>query len=97
MLNNNVISLQDTKLTFARGENSQSDLNNLRTTGLYRYGVNTVSNLPTYETDSFFVLVIEFYTTYVLQLYIGFHNTATQSCYVRSLWNTQWKSWLKLS
>lgn len=96
-LNTNVTNLQNTKLTFARAENPQSDLNNLRATGLYRYGVSTVSNLPTYDTDSFFVLVIEFSATYILQVYIGFYDTTTQSCHIRALWGTQWKSWRELS
>ena len=96
-LNTNVTNLQNTKLTFARAENPQSDLNNLRATGLYRYGVSTVSNLPTYDTDSFFVLVIEFSATYILQVYVGFYDTATQSCHIRALWGTQWKSWRELS
>ena len=95
--NTNVTNLQNTKLTFARAENPQSDLNNLRATGLYRYGVSTVSNLPTYDTDSFFVLVIEFSATYILQVYVGFYDTATQSCHIRALWGTQWKSWRELS
>lgn len=97
VLNTNVTNLQNTKLTFARAENPQSDLNNLRATGLYRYGVSTVSNLPTYDTDSFFVLVIEFSATYILQVYIGFYDTTTQSCHIRALWGTQWKSWRELS
>ena len=96
-LNTNVTNLQNTKLTFARAENPQSDLNNLRATGLYRYGVSTVSNLPTYDTDSFFVLVIEFSATYILQVYIGFYDTTTQSCHIRALWGNQWKSWRELS
>ena len=96
-LNTNVTNLQNTKLTFARAENPQSDLNNLRATGLYRYGVSTVSNLPTYDTDSFFVLVIEFSATYILQVYIGFYDTTTQSCHIRALWGAQWKSWRELS
>ena len=96
-LNTNVTNLQNTKLTFARAENPQSDLNNLRATGLYRYGVSTVSNLPTYDTDSFFVLVIEFSATYILQVYIGFYDTMTQSCHIRALWGNQWKSWRELS
>ena len=90
-------NLDTSKLTFARAENPQSDLNNLRATGLYRYGVSTVSNLPTYDTDSFFVLVIEFSATYILQVYIGFYDTTTQSCHIRALWGTQWKSWRELS
>ncbi len=95
-LNTKTNNLDTSKLTFARAENPQSDLNNLRATGLYRYGVSTVSNLPTYDTDSFFVLVIEFNTTFILQIYVGFYDTATQSCHVRALWGTMWKSWLKL-
>ena len=97
VLNTNVANLQNTKLTFTRAENPQTDLNNLRATGLYRYGVSTVSNLPTYDTDSFFVLVIEFSAIYILQVYIGFYDTTTQACFVRALWGTMWKSWLKLS
>ena len=96
VLNTKTNNLDTSKLTFARAENPQSDLNNLRATGLYRYGVSTVSNLPTYDTDSFFVLVIEFNTTFILQIYVGFYDTATQSCHVRALWGTMWKSWLKL-
>lgn len=96
VFNTNLMALESLKLTFARGQDAQSDLNNLRETGLYRYGTKSVSNLPDYTVDAYFVLVFQYDADYVMQLYTGYRVNNTMTCYTRAYWAGVWKSWLQL-
>ena len=92
----NLTAIEMSKLTFSWGQDIQPDLNNLKNTGLYKYGTKSVSNLPDYTADAFFVLVFKYDTNYTMQMYISFRVNNTTTCYIRAYWANEWKNWLKL-
>lgn len=89
--------LSNSKLSWINGSNYNSDVNNLKESGFYLYNTNSVSNLPTYEADNaFYILVFKYNDLSIIQFYIGFVSFNTIGVYARGNWGGTWRSWIKL-
>ena len=85
------------KLSWNFGKDYNPDANNLKESGFYFYDTNYVSNLPTYEADNaFYILVFKYNDSSTIQFYLGFKAGNTIGAFARGNWAGEWRSWVKL-
>ena len=90
-------NLSTNKISWISGSNYNPDVNNLKESGFYYYNTNSVSNLPSYEADNaFYILVFSYNDLSTIQLYMGFKALNTIGVYARGNWGGTWRSWIKL-
>ena len=89
--------LNSNKLSWNFGKDYNPDANNLKESGFYFYDTNYVSNLPTYEADNaFYILVFKYNDSSTIQFYLGFKAGNTIGAFARGNWAGEWRSWVKL-
>lgn len=86
----------DLKKLYVASKNANSDLNKLTQKGFYEYTTNAVANLPAYDSDNAFRVIVMGEPTNCIQIYIGYAGDVCNGIYMRGLHAGAWKGWERL-